>query len=61
MPEELILPAEACAMLGVTDQTLRRWVESGDLPAIRTVGGHRRYRRSDVLALLAVTAEGTEA
>ncbi len=59
MPEELILPAEACALLGVTDQTLRRWVDDGSLPAIRTVGGHRRYRRSDVMALIvAAVPEG---
>lgn len=53
MPDELIAPAEACAMLGVTDQTLRRWVDLGHLAAVRTPGGHRRYRRSDVEALTA--------
>ena len=53
MPDELIAPAEACAMLGVTDQTLRRWVDLGHLAAVRTPGGHRRYRRSDVEALSA--------
>ena len=40
-------------MLGVTDQTLRRWVDLGHLAAVRTPGGHRRYRRSDVEALTA--------
>ena len=53
MPDELIAPAEACVMLGVTDQTLRRWVDLGHLAAVRTPGGHRRYRRSDVEALTA--------
>jgi len=38
-------------MLGVHPRTLSRWEQAGKLHVIRTVGGHRRYRRAEVLAL----------
>lgn len=60
MPDELIAPSEACAMLGVTVATLARYADDGTLPCVKTPGGHRRYRRSDVEALLAgAVPEGT--
>ena len=43
---------EAAAELGVSLNTLRRWSDSGTLPCYRSPGGHRRYRRDDVQALL---------
>lgn len=47
----LIRPGEAARMLGVDTTTLWRWAIDGKLPSRRTVGGQRRYRRADVLAL----------
>ena len=43
---------EAAAELGVSLNTLRRWSDSGTLTCYRSPGGHRRYRREDVQALL---------
>ena len=43
---------EAAAELGVSLNTLRRWSDSGKLTCYRSPGGHRRYRRGDVEALL---------
>ncbi|HET6497135.1 MAG TPA: helix-turn-helix domain-containing protein [Thermoleophilia bacterium] len=40
-------PTAAAAAIGVCTETLRRWAESGQLPArsvVSTPGGHRRYR-----------------
>jgi excisionase family DNA binding protein len=47
----LLKPGEVAAMFGVTVKTLQRWDRAGKLQSIRTLGGHRRYRKSEVLAL----------
>ena len=50
--EELLAISEAARMLGVTVETVRRWEREGRIKAVRTPAGHRRFRRSDVEALL---------
>lgn len=50
---ELLTAKDAAAYVGVYPDTLRRWVDSGLLPDRRTPGGHRRYRRADLDALIA--------
>jgi excisionase family DNA binding protein len=50
---ELLTPGGVAALLFVDPKTVTRWAIAGKLPAIRTPGGHRRYRRSDVLAIMA--------
>ncbi len=52
-PEPLLTPSEVAAMWKVDPKTVTRWAKAGRLSAIRTLGGHRRYRMSEVLALLA--------
>lgn len=49
--ERFLLPAEAARMLGVATSTLRRWAEEGKLQSGSTIGGHRRYRESDIARL----------
>lgn len=39
-------------MLAVSRWTLYKWEESGELSTVRTEGGHRRYRLSDINKLL---------
>jgi len=51
--DELLTPRQVADLFAVTPDTVARWAESGRLTATRTPGGHRRYRRSDVDALLA--------
>ena len=50
--EALLAPREVAAMLCVDPKTVTRWAQAGRLRSFRTPGGHRRYRRSDVVALL---------
>lgn len=45
-------PREAAAMFGVRTAALARWARIGRLPALLTLGGHRRYRPSDLRRLL---------
>jgi len=51
-PERLLTPAEVAALFRVVTKTVTRWQTSGKLTAVRTLGGHRRYRESEVRALL---------
>ena len=48
MSEWLSLSA-AAELLGVHPSTVRLWSDKGLLPVHRTKGGHRRYKRSEVL------------
>jgi len=51
--ESLLTPAEVAAMFRVDPKTVTRWAKAGKLSSIRTLGGHRRYRESEVRELLA--------
>lgn len=39
-------------MLGVSDQSVSNWVDSGQLPAGKTPGGHRRVESDDLIDFL---------
>ena len=43
---------EVCRELEVNEATLRQWADRGRLPVYRTPGGHRRFLREDVEALM---------
>lgn len=49
---DLLTPAEAARLLGVTPNTVTRWSRAGKVSAIQTMGGHRRFRRSEVERVL---------
>ncbi len=51
--DRLMTPAEVAAAFRVDPKTVTRWAQAGRLPSIRTPGGHRRFYRSDIKALLA--------
>jgi excisionase family DNA binding protein len=48
----LLTPAEVAGMFRVDPKTVTRWAKAGRLRSIRTPGGHRRFRESEVRALL---------
>lgn len=50
--EALLTPAEVAALFRVDPKTVTRWADSGKLTALRTLGGHRRYRETEVRGLL---------
>jgi excisionase family DNA binding protein len=52
-PEELLTPSEVAAMFRVNPKTVTRWHRTGKVSAIRTLGGHRRFRASEIRRLLA--------
>ena len=49
MTDEWLSLKGAADLLGVHPSTVRLWSDKGVLPTHRTSGGHRRYRRDDVL------------
>lgn len=50
--EILLTPAEVATLFRVDPKTVTRWAKAGKLSSIRTLGGHRRYRESEVRDLL---------
>src|ERR1700716_2603908 len=46
-PEALLTPSEVAALFRVNPKTVTRWARAGKLTAIRTLGGHRRFRGSE--------------
>lgn len=49
---ELLEPKDAAKAAGMSQETLRRAEKAGLIKPLRTPGGHRRYRRSEIEALL---------
>ena len=50
--ERLLTPGEVATMFRVDPKTVTRWAAAGRISSIRTPGGHRRFRESEVRALL---------
>jgi excisionase family DNA binding protein len=57
--ELLLTPAEVATLFRVDPKTVTRWAKSGKLTSIRTLGGHRRYKESEVKALLLKTTSNS--
>jgi len=53
--EKLLTPSEVATLFRVDPKTVTRWAKAGKLTSIKTLGGHRRYRESEVKALLKST------
>ncbi|WP_148673241.1 BldC family transcriptional regulator [Tsukamurella tyrosinosolvens] len=45
-------PGQVAALFNVNPKTVTRWAGAGLLGSVRTPGGHRRFRASEVFALL---------
>jgi excisionase family DNA binding protein len=47
-PGDWLTLGQAAKYLGVAQSTIRKWSDTGRLPAFYTPGGHRRFRRGDL-------------
>src|SRR5258708_39285017 len=45
---ELLTPAEAARLAGVSYPTLKQWIYKGKVHSTRTAGGHHRVARSEI-------------
>ena len=50
---ELLTPAEVAVMFRVNPKTVTRWARAGRISAVRTLGGHRRFRAMEIRRFLA--------
>lgn len=50
--DRLMTPREVATAFGVCPKTVTRWEGAGLLHSARTLGGHRRYDRKEVTALM---------
>jgi excisionase family DNA binding protein len=52
-PEMILMtPGEVAQLLRVNPKTVTRWAIANKLTCIRTPGGHRRYRITEVMKIL---------
>lgn len=51
--DALLTPAEVARLFRVSPKTVTRWSRAGKLTALKTLGGHRRFRAGDVQVALA--------
>lgn len=50
-PDVLMKPGEVAELFDVETKTVCKWANAGKLTVVRTIGGHRRYLKAEVLAL----------
>ena len=55
--DALLTPAEVASLFRVSPKTVTRWARSGKLTAMKTLGGHRRFRAGEVRTALAGAGE----
>ncbi|MCA9674189.1 MAG: helix-turn-helix domain-containing protein, partial [Myxococcales bacterium] len=48
----MLSPRELADALGVSESSLKRWVDAGRIRAARTEGGHRRIRLSEAVRFI---------
>jgi excisionase family DNA binding protein len=49
---DLLTPGEVAVMFRVNPKTVTRWARAGKISAVRTLGGHRRFRASEIRRFL---------
>lgn len=50
-PESLLTPGQAALILGVDPKTVARYARDGKLSFQRTLGGHRRFKAEEIVAM----------
>jgi excisionase family DNA binding protein len=59
-PDALLTPGEVARLFRVNPKTVTRWARAGKLTAVRTLGGHRRFRASEVRRAVAELATSSD-
>ncbi|MEV4097578.1 helix-turn-helix domain-containing protein [Streptosporangium saharense] len=56
--DRLLTPGEVAHIFGVDPKTVNRWSLTGKIPSLKTPSGQRRYRETDINALINASSEG---
>lgn len=54
-PSDSLSPRDFAAALGVSESSVKRWVDDGKIRALRTPGGHRRIAVSEAIRFVRAT------
>jgi excisionase family DNA binding protein len=57
---QLLRTADVATLFQVSERTVSEWAKRGQIPSVRTPGGHRRYPAEGIRALLQDGREGGE-
>lgn len=57
--DSLLTPSEVAKRFKVDPKTVTRWAKAGKLNSFRTLGGHRRFKASDVEAIINMKGNDT--
>ena len=60
MTDDWLSLGGAADLLGVHPSTVRLWSDKGILPVHKTQGGHRRYKRGELLLWAETTSKSRE-
>jgi len=55
---EYLTPGQVADLLHVSPKTVNRWADQGQIGCLITLGGHRRFARTDVAAVMQTMASG---
>lgn len=56
--DKLLTIKQVAETLSVSQETLRTWDRDGKLPSVRSQGGHRRWRESDINEYMRIKTRG---
>lgn len=56
---QLLRTADVALLFEVSERTVSEWAKKGQIPSVRTPGGHRRYPADGIRRLLEDSRRGT--
>jgi excisionase family DNA binding protein len=58
---QLLRTSDVALLFEVSERTVSEWAKKGQIPSVRTPGGHRRYPADGIKALLERSRNGARA
>lgn len=58
---QLLRTSDVAVLFEVSERTVSEWAKKGQIPSVRTPGGHRRYPADGIRSLLERSRNGSRA